>query len=350
VGGDLYYFNRIDGRLWLAVGDVSDKGVPAALFMARAISLIQQQGETPPHQAMAVLNNALESGNDNCMFVTLFLGVLDPYSGVLEFASGGHTPPILLRSGRPTVMAQDDGPALGLASGLEFPSNSVQLCAGDRLVIYTDGIDEAFNQNAAMYGTERVLQSVSDSAALTNMEAGHAIVTAVDGFTDGAPQSDDITLMLLDFSGSGADQFDTTQASERFDLGPQLSTRAGEWLEHILEQAGTAPDVIMEMVLVQEELVTNVAKYAGLGDQGEVTVTISMSTHELRLEVRDRGEPFDPLTEGQRAELGADIDHARVGGLGVHLITQLTDTQSYRRDNNENVLTVTRSTATSTNS
>ena len=117
-----------------------------------------------------------------------------------------------------------------------------------------------------------------------------------------------------------------------------------------MEQAGTAPDVIMEMVLVQEELVTNVAKYSGLGEQGEVTVTISISADELRLEIRDRGEPFDPLTEGQRAELGADIDHARVGGLGVHLVTQLTDTQLYRREDNENVLTVTRSTATSTHS
>jgi sigma-B regulation protein RsbU (phosphoserine phosphatase) len=104
------------------------------------------------------------------------------------------------------------------------------------------------------------------------------------------------------------------------------------------------------LVLVQEELVTNVAKYSGLGEQGDVTVTVCIGADELRLEIRDRGEPFDPLTEAQRAELGADIDHARVGGLGVHLVTQLTDTQLYRREDNENVLTVTRSTATSTNS
>ena len=348
VGGDLYYFNCIDRRLWLAVGDVSDKGVPAALFMARAISLIQQQGHTPPHRAMAVLNDALESGNDNCMFVTLFLGVLDLDSGLLEFASGGHTPPILLRSGRPTVMAQEDGPALGLASGLEFPRNRVQLDAGDRLVIYTDGIDEAFNQNAAMYGTERVVQSVSNTATLATNAAGQAIVTAVDSFTDGAPQSDDITLMLLDVSVPGAASAASINASERFELGPQLSTRAGEWLEHLLEQSGIPPDVVMEMVLVQEELVTNVAKYSGLEESGSVTVSLGIDADRLSLEVRDSGAPFDPLSESQRAELGADIDHARVGGLGVHLVTQLTDTQSYRRDNNENILTVTRSIAANT--
>ena len=347
VGGDLYYFHRQDGRLWLAVGDVSDKGVPAALFMARAISLIQQQGDTPPDQAMAVLNDALESGNDSCMFVTLFLAVLDLDSGVLEFASGGHTPPVLLRKGKPTVMAQDDGPALGLAAGLEFPRNRVQLLSGDSLVIYTDGIDEAFNDAAEMCGTVRLLASALCSAALAVDQAGPAIVHAVDSFAGSAPQSDDITLMLLDVSPAAAATSASTQASARFELGPKLSTRAGEWLEHLLEQAGTPPEVIMEMVLVQEELVTNVAKYSGLDTSDEVTVSVRVDSDGLSLEIRDSGAAFDPLSEGERAELGADIDHARVGGLGVHLVTQLTDTQSYRRDNNDNVLTVTRSIATS---
>ena len=245
-------------------------------------------------------------------------------------------------------MAQEEGPALGLASGLEFPRNRIPLDAGDRLVIYTDGIDEAFNQNAAMYGTERVVQSVSNTATLATNAAGQAIVTAVDSFTDGAPQSDDITLMLLDVSVPGAASAASINASERFELGPQLSTRAGEWLEHLLEQSGIPPDVVMEMVLVQEELVTNVAKYSGLEESGSVTVSLGIDADRLSLEVRDSGAPFDPLSESQRAELGADIDHARVGGLGVHLVTQLTDTQSYRRDNNENILTVTRSIAANT--
>ena len=82
----------------------------------------------------------------------------------------------------------------------------------------------------------------------------------------------------------------------------------------------------------------------------KVASVVSISASAVSLEIRDAGAPFDPLTEGQRAELGADIDHARVGGLGVHLITQLTDTQSYRREDNQNVLTVTRSIATTTES
>ena len=154
--------------------------------------------------------------------------------------------------------------------------------------------------------------------------------------------------MVLDVSVTSAAPAAAVTTSARFELGPQLSTRAGEWLEHLLEQSGIPPDVIMEMVLVQEELVTNVAKYSGLEQSDSVMVSLGIDPGGLRLEVRDSGAPFDPLSEGQRAELGADIDHARVGGLGVHLITQLTDTQSYRRDNNENILTVTRSIAADT--
>jgi len=347
VGGDLYYFHQSNGRLWLAVGDVSDKGVPAALFMARAISLIQQQVGTAPAEAMAILNDALESGNENCMFLTLFLGVLDLGSGQLSFASGGHTPPIILRDGRAESLSQDDGPALGLASGLEFPTNRITLTPGDRLVIYTDGIDEAFNPQGTMFGTQRVLTNIEASGALAPAEAGPTMMQAVDSFADTAPQSDDITLLVLDFQCGRAPHGAVAHHAKEFGLGAQLSTRSGEWLEHLLEQAGIAPDVIMELVLVQEELVTNVAKYSGLGAQDVVRVSLQIGADELQMEIRDNGSPFDPLTEGQRAELGADIDHARVGGLGVHLITQLTDTQSYHRENNQNVLTVCRSIKTS---
>ena len=347
VGGDLYYFHQSNGYLWLAVGDVSDKGVPAALFMARAISLIQQQVGSAPDEAMAILNDALESGNENCMFLTLFLGVLDLGSGQLSFASGGHIPPIILRDGRAESLGQDDGPALGLASELEFPINRITLSPGDRLVIYTDGIDEAFNPQGTMFGTQRVLANIEASGKLAPADAGPTVVQAVDSFADTSPQSDDITLMVLDFQCSRAPHGAVARHATEFELGAQLSTRSGEWLEHLLEQAGIAPDVIMELVLVQEELVTNVAKYSGLGAQDVVRVSLQIGADELQMEIRDNGSPFDPLTEGQRAELGADIDHARVGGLGVHLITRLTDTQSYHRENNQNVLTVCRSMKTS---
>jgi sigma-B regulation protein RsbU (phosphoserine phosphatase) len=342
VGGDLYMFFRSKDQLFVSVGDVSDKGVPAALFMARAISLLQQLARSgeQPDAAMASLNDALESGNESCMFVTLFLGVLDLHTRVLTFASAGHTPPVLVRENRAHNIEQDAGPALGLAAGLAFARNRLQLAPGDRLAIYTDGIDEAFDANNRMFGTDRILRALEQSTAQPALSAGPELFAAVDTFTGDMQQSDDITLLLLDI----ATDIDAvvSRFQQTFRLGTQLSSRAGSWLEHLLEQAGTPPDVIMEMVLVQEELVTNVDKYAGLAADDELEVRLELSASQIVLTVSDTGVAFNPLTDGERAELGADIDHARVGGLGVHLVTQLTDSQRYSRERDRNVLQVVR--------
>ncbi|MEJ2531691.1 MAG: PP2C family protein-serine/threonine phosphatase, partial [Halioglobus sp.] len=156
------------------MGDVSDKGVPAALFMARVISLIPQIAEpgAAPGKVMAILNRALEQGNDNCMFVTLFLGVLDLHRRELRFASAGHTPPLLLRGGVATELPQQTGPALGLAAACDYPENTLQLRPGDRLAIYTDGIDEAFNERSQMFGQERCRRQLERSLAEPVAEAG----------------------------------------------------------------------------------------------------------------------------------------------------------------------------------
>ena len=206
VGGDLYTFCRSGDQLFIAVGDVSDKGVPAALFMARAISLIKQQSGTgaPPDQAMAEINNALERDNPNCMFVTLFLGALDIPSGQLRFASAGHTAPSLLRHRAVTQVAQETGPALGLVAYQYYPVNTLQLQGGDRLAIFTDGVDEAFNEAGEMYGIERFNSGLAKGADIAPDRAGAELFDSIARYAGDQPQSDDITLLLLQYPESAA--------------------------------------------------------------------------------------------------------------------------------------------------
>ncbi|MEP0201170.1 MAG: SpoIIE family protein phosphatase [Halioglobus sp.] len=341
VGGDLYTYYERHGELFVAVGDVSDKGVPAALFMAKAISLMQQLQEdfSEPNTGMAKLNDLLEQGNENCMFLTLFFGVLNLQTGTLRFASGGHTPPTLLQAGRATTLEQKSGPALGLATEQTFPINTVQLPAGSRLAIYTDGIDEAFDSEAQMFGTQRINAQIEKDVDQATASAGMSLFQAVDAFAGPTPQSDDITLLLLDWSAATLHAHEFAQ-QHALHLGPKLVTRANLWLEHVLEQAGVSPDVIMELTLVLEEMVTNVGKYSGLDQTSELQVLVAGNSAEISLEIQDQGSPFDPLSEARRAELGQDIDHAQVGGLGVHLITQLTQQQDYRREEGKNILRV----------
>jgi sigma-B regulation protein RsbU (phosphoserine phosphatase) len=147
--------------------------------------------------------------------------------------------------------------------------------------------------------------------------------------------------MLLDMPpGKLPTSVQRARGSRAFSLNDQLTTSSGEWLEHFLKQAGTAPDIIMEMTLVLEELATNVRKYSGLPDDAEVTVEISAGEESVVLTIIDAGAAFNPLEDGQRSTLGADIDSAEIGGLGVHLVTQLTDEQSYRREGDRNLLQV----------
>jgi sigma-B regulation protein RsbU (phosphoserine phosphatase) len=345
VGGDLYSYYRLGNRLFIAAGDVSDKGVPAALFMARAISLIQQamaRGRDPA-QAMALLNDALEAGNESCMFVTLFLAELDMENLLLRFASAGHTPPSLLRNGAIHVVPQEDGPALGLAAGLEFPENALQLSAGDRLAVFTDGIDEAFNEQANMFGVERLHEALLGSAGRELGEAGSAVFDAIDAFAGETAQSDDITLMLLQVPlRPGETRRPPGSQSMDFPVGERLASRALDWLETRLEELSLPGSMAKELTLVCEEIVTNIENHGQLAADAVVEFSLDVRADSIAMQLSDPGIAFNPLVEARRSELGADIESAEIGGLGVHLITSFTDRQEYRRVDDRNVLRVTR--------
>ena len=343
VGGDLYSYYRSGSQLFIAVGDVSDKGVPAALFMAKAISLIQQLVgvEDDPATALAQLNNALEVGNDNCMFVTAFLGVLDLDNLRLRFASAGHTPPSLLRHGSVTVLAQDYGPALGLATDQQYPTNSIQLAAGDRLAIYTDGIDEAFDEHAQMFGFERFNLCFAQTGPAPLASAGPAVFQAIDNHAGATAQSDDITLLLLQLAPHTTPQvLQTNRAAEDFPGGDNLSGRVLDWVQQALEALAIPLENCMELTLITEEIITNVDKYADLPADTTVEVALELDSSGISIQVSDSGTAFNPLEDSQRSTLGADIDSAEIGGLGVHLITQLSDSQDYRRAHGRNILRV----------
>jgi sigma-B regulation protein RsbU (phosphoserine phosphatase) len=342
VGGDLFTWFRSADRLLLAVGDVSDKGVPAALFLARVISLIPQiaEPEAPPGKVMGILNSALERGNDNCMFVTLFLGVLDLHSRELRFASAGHTPPLLLRGGLATELSQQTGPALGLAEACDYPENTLALQPGDRLAIYTDGIDEAFNDRSQMFGQERCRLQLERSRAGPVAEAGASMFETLDHFAGQAAQSDDITLLLLEVAGENTAAAAPLRHVHTFAAGAGLTGRVLAWLQPLLEEAGLPRDSCSEVTLVAEEIVSNIEKYAELGESATVGLEVEVHGSHLTLQVIDSGKPFNPLEHARRAALGTGIDHAEIGGLGVHLITRFTDEQRYQRSDSRNVLRV----------
>jgi serine phosphatase RsbU (regulator of sigma subunit) len=204
VGGDFYDFFRLNHTtLLVVIGDVSGKGVPAALFMVKVITLVRVLAKQYllPNDILHALNIELCRDNDAMMFVTLFIATLDLESNSLTFSYGGHNRPLLLsRYGIVSKLPGESGMALGILDTSSFCLESIQLNMGDSLILYTDGINEAMSINYEEYGDERFIQLLKGLDQFNAQELIETITSDVLSFTIGAEQSDDITLLTLKIS------------------------------------------------------------------------------------------------------------------------------------------------------
>jgi sigma-B regulation protein RsbU (phosphoserine phosphatase) len=207
VGGDLYgVCAAAEDRLVVYLGDVSGKGIPASMFMVRAISLARLLARdiAEPERILARLNDELSTDNPSGMFVTFLCAVFEPGSGRLVVANGGHCRPLLLRAGEPAAWAvRNLGTALGFDAGLEFERTELTLRAGDAIVFYTDGVSEAFNPRDDWYGDERLLADAGEFAGRTAPDVTAGLLRTVRAFAAGAPQSDDIAILTLRVAETG---------------------------------------------------------------------------------------------------------------------------------------------------
>ena len=210
IGGDFYdYFMMDDHRLGFVIGDVSGKGIPAAIFMAVSRTLIRATGlkGMSPRDCMNYVNHLLCTESVNSMFVTVFYGMLDLETDTLHYVNAGHNPPILLRhNGSTEVFPMTDNIVLGVYDGYSFKTNSIPFLKDDTLVMYTDGVTEAFNQNNEEYGFE-TLHTLLKEQVLGNKEVMDGkdaparicliIADDVNRFAGEEEQSDDITIMVV---------------------------------------------------------------------------------------------------------------------------------------------------------
>jgi sigma-B regulation protein RsbU (phosphoserine phosphatase) len=200
VGGDLYDHFAEGGRVFFLVADVSGKGVPAALFMARAKTLFEATAArlVDPGAILAEVNHGLCRENESGMYVTGVCGVLETAGGELTFACAGHSPPIHLRGdGPPEPFHAEGGALLGLIEEAAFPLNRVRLAPGEGIVAYTDGVSEAFDAAGELFGDERLMRALAPVSRQEASQVTLAVREAVRDFVNGATQSDDITVLTL---------------------------------------------------------------------------------------------------------------------------------------------------------
>jgi phosphoserine phosphatase RsbU/P len=203
VGGDLYdFFPTPDARFAFLIGDVSGKGVAAAMFMARTKNLFRlatnmAQGPAKPAEIVTRVNRELCEGNDTLMFVTLYFGVLDPKTGEIEFCNAGHDPPYRLGQGPPALAAGAQGMALGIDPAWHYETGKLRLARGNTLYFYTDGITEAADTADALFTQQRLQDVLQRETGAPPGKLIGAVAKAVEDFIRGAPQSDDITAMAI---------------------------------------------------------------------------------------------------------------------------------------------------------
>ncbi|MBO4395918.1 MAG: SpoIIE family protein phosphatase [Eubacterium sp.] len=207
VGGDFYDFYMIGNTLCFLIADVSGKGIPAAMFMMRAKTVIKNYAESgePPASVFTLANKKLCEENDTGMFLTVWMGFLDITTGLVKFVNAGHNPPLLIRDGKPEYQKVKPGLLMGTLDMARYRENEIQLQPGDALYLYTDGVTESVNPDDMYYGEDRLREVLSGEIHSVGKdycrEVCRDVLLDVNGFAGDAEQADDITMLCLRYEG-----------------------------------------------------------------------------------------------------------------------------------------------------
>lgn len=342
VGGDLYDFHQRDGKLFFCIGDVSGKGVPSAMLMSVIHSLFRvlSQKSENPSQVLKAINQELCRGNDSNMFVTFFAGCLDLYTGKLHYANAGHDKPYLLEDSVKQLPAKANLP-LGVFPETEFEQQDYVLSPGTMLFLYTDGLTEAKNSSREAFGRPRVQQTLTSCLANGQMspeKVVQSVCDAVHRFAGNAPQSDDLTTLLIRYLPGELIKDQITLTNNNVEV-----EKLGAFVKGFCEKLELDRKSASHLRLALEEAVVNVISYAyPKGETGNVIIYADSNRKEVRFTIVDSGAPFDP-TAAISADTTLDAQKRPIGGLGILLTRKLTDSVSYCRKGDYNVLTLTKS-------
>jgi sigma-B regulation protein RsbU (phosphoserine phosphatase) len=342
VGGDLYDFYIRDEKLFFCIGDVSGKGVPAALVMAVTRGLFRSFSarESNPAKIIANINDAITQRNETEMFVTFFLGVLDLPSGRLHYCNAAHCPPILFGKEMGLLPIIPNVP-LGIIPKFKFQSQETKLTTNTIIFAYTDGLTEATDSAPALYGEERMLQvadQLHNQSSVTPKEILHEMENSVKEFVGSAEQSDDLTMLCIQYLRLQRD----IKLKRSLILPNDIETipQLNVFIDQAAEDAPLPPDLSMSLNLAIEEAVVNVMSYAyPRGTHGDVIIDLSVTDQQLTIAIIDQGMPFDPTSQVE-ADTSLSVEDRPIGGLGIYLVRQLMDSINYERIDGKNVLTL----------
>jgi len=346
VGGDFYDFFLIDeDRLGFLIADVSGKGIPAALFMMTAKTEIQNyMMNTAPGddigEAIATVNHHLCIGNEAEMFVTAFLAILNYETGEMTYVNAGHNPPLLRHGGTWEWLRDISGVPLAAMDDLPYKSFTHVLSKGDEILLYTDGVTEAWCAANEMYGEDRLIETLQKNSSLHPTRLVHRMENELATFAEGVEQADDITMLALEF-GMAPTPSATLTVSARPD---KLGTVIG-FMHKGYDVCNCPKAVRSKLDIAIEEMFVNVARYAypDAKEPGKVRVTYSYDDDPpcFTIEIADSGTPFNPF-DHKDPERPTSIENADISGFGIVMAKRSVDVFDYRYSHGSNILSFSR--------
>lgn len=340
VGGDFYDMYMVDQKhLAIAVGDVSGKGVPAALFMVIAKILMKNHAQSglEPNEVFTRMNHSLCEGNDTGYFVTAWMGVLDLETGELHYANAGHTPPLLRqKDGAFRYVKNRPGLVLGAMDGMKYKLGTMHMDPGDRLFLYTDGVTETMNEENELYGPDRLAAYLTQHGGDDIYDLLLNLRQELATFAGSAAQFDDITMLLMEFRKAA---HNTEFTEQTFPASDTELASAIAFVEQELEKTPCSPKDAMQISLAAEEVFVNIAHYAYIGQSGNITLGTRYKDGIFSLQFTDSGIPFNPLDRGE-PDISQNAEDRTVGGLGIFLVKKTMDDMSYQQKDGQNILTL----------
>ena len=346
VGGDLYDFYIRDQKLFFCIGDVSGKGIPASLVMAvtRALFRTISAHEEKPERIVSLLNESASKDNETNMFATLFVGVMDLQTGYMTYCNAGHDAPLLISKdgSRQGLLPVDSNLPAGVMPGWAFTSQETVIDSGATIFLYTDGLTEAENIDHEQFGDERLLDTARRICAKGNHSPQvlvEQMVDAVHQFVGDAEQSDDLTMMAIQYTPKAVENGQRNHSitlPNDIDTVPQLP----QFIDEVAVDAGLDASQTMNLNLAIEEAVVNVMEYAyPEGTKGTVNIVATIAEGVLSFVISDSGMPFDPTIKAE-VDTTLSAEERPIGGLGIHLVRQIMDDIAYERKDNKNILTL----------
>ena len=344
VGGDFYDFYKLnDTTVAFLAADVSGKGIPAAMFMMTAKTIIKDlaEGGMAVNDIFTKANEKLCENNESGMFVTAWMGILDLTTGNVQFANAGHNPPLLKRAdGSFEYLKTRAGFVLAGMEGVRYRVGEITLNPGDRLFLYTDGVPEATNAENKLYGEDRLLTFMNQNASVEATELLPALKANIDEFVGEAPQFDDITMLMFDYKPKKGGEHMTKKtipAKTEF-----LNDLLG-FVDEILDSFECPMKVQTAICVALEEVFVNVAHYAYGGGDGDVELCVGfdVESRTMTFRMEDKGDPFDPLKKPD-PDITLSAEEREIGGLGIFITKKTMDSVTYAYENGKNILTMTK--------